>query len=140
MKVPNKILIDADAMVALVNPDDPSHAIAEKLGGEIDGRGVKVIISDPAFGEALTVISQDTSLEKAILFAERTLASSAEIVEVDSVLRRAGLDILKRQTSKNTRFTDCINMAVMKRERIDTIFSFDKHYKKNGFKRFGIDE
>jgi len=71
MKVPNKILIDADAMVALVNPDDPSHAIAEKLGGEIDGRGVKVIISDPAFGEALTVISQDTSLEKAILFAER---------------------------------------------------------------------
>lgn len=140
MNVPNKILIDADAMVALVNPDDPSHAMAEKLGGEIDGEGVNVIISDPAFGEAVTVIAQDTGLEKAILFAEKTLASSAEIVEVDSILRRAGLDIFKKQTSKNTRFTDCVNMAIMKEEGIDTIFSFDKHYKKNGFKRFGIDE
>ena len=54
-------------------------------------------------------------------------------------IRKKALDIFKKQTSKNSRFTDCINMAIMKEKGLDTIFSFDEQYKKNKFKRFGID-
>lgn len=134
-----KLFIDADAFVALVNQRDSNHLKATILGDEIKEQAIPLITSDPAFGEAITVISQDVGLSKAVSFAERTLAAPIEIIEVNAALRRKALDIFKRQTSKNSRFTDCINMAIMQEQGLNLIFSFDIQYKKNKFKRFGID-
>lgn len=134
-----KILIDADAFVAAVDTKDPNHQKAKEFSKQINGLGTLLITSDPAFGEAITVISQNVSLEAAVIFAERTLRSPLEIIEVDASLRRHALDIFKKQTSKNSRFTDCINMAIMEEKKLNTFFSFDVQYKKNKFKRFGID-
>lgn len=135
-----KLFVDADAFVALVRPDDSNYLKAKSLSEEISGLDVELITSDPAFGEAVTVISQKVGLREAIQFAEKILRDQIEIIEVDSSLRRSGLDIFKKQTSKNSRFTDCINMAIMQERGLDTIFSFDIQYKKNKLKRFGIDK
>lgn len=134
-----KILVDADIFVALNCEHDSSHKKAVLLNNLLSPE-VTIMVSDPAFGEAITVISQKAGLDKAIEFAEKVLDSQIDIVEVDAKLRRAALDIFKKQTSKNSRFTDCINMAIMKNEGIGTIFSFDEQYKKNKFKRFEIDK
>lgn len=134
-----KLLVDADAFVGLVNPYDSNHVKARVLRDRIKEASFSLITSDSAFGEAITVISQKVGLSEAIRFAEEGLASALEIIEIDANLRRIALDIFKKQTSKNSRFTDCINMAIMNEKGIDTIFSFDVQYKKNGLKRFGID-
>lgn len=135
-----KIFIDADAFVALNLEHDSNHEKALIVNQLVVKKGFLLITSDPAFGEAITVISQKSELEQAILFAESILSSDIEIIDVDLVLRMQALDIFKKQTSKNSRFTDCINMAIMKEKDLSTIFSFDEQYKKNKFKRFGIDE
>lgn len=135
-----KLLVDADAFVALVRPDDSNYQRAKNFADEIIALGFELITSDPAFGEAITVISQKVGLQEAISFAERVLHDPTEIIEVDAALRRKALDTFKKQTSKNSRFTDCVNMAIMKEKGVDTIFSFDIQYKKNKFKRFGIDK
>lgn len=135
-----KILIDADVFVAINCQQDSNHKRATTLNRNLPLKEIFLIVSDPAFGEAITVISQKAGISKAVEFAEKLLESEIEIIEVDSILRRHALDIFKKQKSKNSRFTDCINMAIMKNEEIDTIFSFDEQYKKNKFKRFGIDK
>ena len=133
------LLVDADAFVALSDPTDSSHKKAVEYKTSINAQKFSLITSDPAFGEAVTVLSQNAGLQTAIYFAEQVLKGDIEIIEVDASLRKRALDIFKKQTSKNSRFTDCINMAIMKEENFNTIFSFDKQYKKNKFKRFGID-
>jgi len=135
-----KLFIDADVLVALNDKSDNNHQKAVTLVSLVSVARTPLITSDPAFGEAITVISQNVSHKQAINFAIGTLSSQTEIVEVNSGLRQQGLEIFEKQTSKNSRFTDSINMAIMKNEKLDTIFSFDEHYKKNGFKRFGIDK
>lgn len=140
MNTVKKILVDADAFVALADSFDPSHAKAVSARDEINRQELILITSDPAFGEAITVLSQNTSLQTAVQFAEEILKGEIEIIEVDAALRKAALDIFKKQTSKNSRFTDCINMAIMKKLGLNTIFSFDIQYRKNKFKRFGIDK
>lgn len=140
MKDENIILIDADAFVALNYLDDPSHNRAVALSQELKDLNISLITSDPAFGEAITVISQRGGLDLAIAFAEDILSGDIEIIEVDSSLRRKALDIFKKQTSKNSRFTDCVNMAILKERGLQTIFSFDIQYKRNKFQRFGIDK
>jgi len=140
MKTASKIFVDADAFVALANPADSNNSQAIFFAKVITQNSFQLITSDPAFGEAITIIRQETSLKTAIEFTERILTDPILIIEVDSSLRRQALDIFKNQSSKNSRFTDCVNMAIMKNENLDTIFSFDEHYKKNGFKRFGVDK
>lgn len=140
MKNKKIILVDADAFVAINDEQDPSHQKAKRLVIDITTANLELFTSDPAFGEAITVISQNAGLQRAIRFAEEILTSQIEIIEVDAALRRQALDIFKKQTSKNSRFTDCVNMAIMKDKGMDTIFSFDIQYKQNKFKRFGIDK
>lgn len=135
-----KLLVDADAFVALNTIEDSSHAKAIELSSLVDEQAILLFTSDPAFGEAVTIISQKVGLNKAIEFAEEILASPIEIIEVDAKLRREALEIFKKQKSKNSRFTDCVNMAIMKEKGLDTILSFDRQYKVNKFKRFGIDK
>lgn len=139
MRTLNKLLVDADAFIALNDGTDANHSQALILWKVVSSKDFQLVTSDPALGEAITVISQNTKLKIAIDFAEATLATNIEIVEVDAKLRKQALNIFKKQTSKNSRFTDCVNMAIMRQEKFDTIFSFDEYYKKNGFKRFGID-
>ena len=134
-----KLLVDADAFVALNDQHDSNHERAVKLSTIITAQAIDILTSDPAFGEAITVISQHVGLNKAVDFAEGLLASQIDIVEVDARLRKEAFEIFKKQTSKNSRFTDCINMAVMREKGLTIIFSFDEQYKKNKFKRFGID-
>lgn len=135
-----KLLVDADAFVALNAIEDSSHAKAIELSSLVDEQAILLFTSDPAFGEAVTIISQKVGLNKAIEFAEEILASQMEIIEVDAALRHSALEVFKKQTSKNSRFTDCVNMAILKEKGLDTVFSFDKQYKSNKFKRFGIDK
>ncbi|MBI2326834.1 PIN domain-containing protein [Candidatus Curtissbacteria bacterium] len=135
-----KLLVDADAFVALNTIEDSSHSKAIELSNLVDEQAILLFTSDPAFGEAVTIISQKVGLNKAIEFAEEILASQMEIIEVDAALRRSALELFKKQTSKNSRFTDCVNMAILKGKGLDTVFSFDKQYKSNKFKRFGIDK
>lgn len=139
MNIVIRLLVDADAFVAINDGKDPNHQRVREFSALITAKDIELLTSDPAFGEAITVISQNAGLKKAITFAEEILRSQIEIVEVDSALRRKALDIFKKQTSKNSRFTDSVNMAIMNEKGIDTIFSFDMQYKKNGFQRFGID-
>jgi len=134
-----KLLVDADAFVALHDKNDPNFKLALKISQSIVNQKIPLITSDPAFGEAITVMSQNTSLKLAIEFAEDILASPIEIVEVDSGLRREALEIFKKQKSKNTRFTDCVNIAILENVGLKEIFSFDADYKKNGILRIGVD-
>lgn len=136
----NFLLVDADAFVAINYDADSNHSKAAKISSDIEKQYHTLFTSDPAFGEAVTVISQKAGFAKAIEFAQNILSSQIEIIEVDSHLRWAALEIFKKQTSKNSRFTDCVNMAIMKEKGIDTIFSFDRQYKVNKLKRFGIDD
>lgn len=134
------LLVDTDAFVALVDPIDPSHKKAVEINNAIKLQKFSLITSDPAFGEAVTVLSQNTGLQTAIHFAEEILKGDIEMIEVDAALRREALNIFKKQASKNSRFTDCVNMAIMKKMGLDMIFSFDIQYKRNKFRRFGIDK
>lgn len=50
---------------------------------------------------------------------------------VDEKIEEYALEIFAQQTSKNTSLVDCTNMAIIQRDGIDRIFSFDHIYGKN---------
>ena len=134
-----RILIDADAFVALNNPADSNHKRATIINNYLTSINVSFFTSDPALGEAITIISQKVGHQKAIYFTRDMFEDIIIIIETDANLRKKAFEIFKKQTSKNISFTDCVNMAILEREKLNEIFSFDSDYKKNGVLRIGID-
>lgn len=136
----NKTLIDADAIVSLRNSEDNGNNWAREISRFLDENQYRVYLTGFVYGEVLTVLSMQVGLENAIGIESFICDYGIIMIDVDEVLRKEGLKWFSKQTSKNSRFTDCVNMAVMEKYGIKYVFSRDAHYKKNGFVRLGIDE
>lgn len=136
----NIILIDADALISMAVENDNGHEWAKKIVGKLKNSWASLYLSSYAYGEVLTVVSMRIGLAEALRL-EKVIKKMSKlvIVDVDSELRESGLVWFSRQTSKNSRFTNCVNMALMEKLGIREIFSRDKHYKQNGFLRLGMD-
>lgn len=135
----SQILVDADALVGITDQHDGLHTWAVATSAFLERHGVAAAISNFAFGEAVTIISQRLGKRIAELTIEKIL-SSTSIIDATNGQRIAATKRFFSLKSKNTRFTDCINMVIMDELGIDTIFSHDLHYKQAGYKRLGIDK
>lgn len=134
--IPPKIFIDADAYVAIANSQDANHKLAIIIAKILAKKNIAIFTSNFAFGEAVTVVSQKVALETASRMGY-DIPKGVTIIDVNSLQREKALERFSQQTSKNTRFTDMVNMVLMDELGITTVFSFDKHYRKNGYKLLG---
>lgn len=128
------VLIDTDAVVALMNEHDANHQKAMEAANSLVKSSLLFIISNHVFGESLTVISKRIGHKEAVRYLHQVGNGLFEILRVNERLENLAFTIFEAQTSKNVSFIDCTNMAILTRYRWDTIFSFDRVYPKNGFR------
>lgn len=130
----NNIFIDTDAVIALAVIDDSNYNRSIDLQKIIDENKLKVFTSNFVIGEIVTVLSQRFGVEFASKIGKHMTDGGITIINVSESQMKDALGKFSQQASKNSRFTDMINMVLMDELKIDTIFSFDKHYSKNGYK------
>ena len=135
MNTPRKIFVDADAFVALAREDDTNHKQAVSSLQHLIKQSVVFTTSNYVFAESVTVISMRMGHAAAVRFIEAMQSDESNYLlqRTTDVIDEAAIRIFKEQTSKNTSFVDCTNMAFLKQFHMDAIFSFDGVYKKNGF-------
>lgn len=132
--MPNNIFIDTDAIVALARIDDTNHEKAVELQKSINKNEAKLYISSFAVGEIITVLSQKSSVNVAVKVGKEIMDGNIIVIYITNGQMKKALKKFTKQTSKNSRFTDIANMVLMDELKINTIFSFDQHYPKNGYK------
>lgn len=135
------VLIDADAFVALIKKNDNNHLKAREIKRLLTEENSNFYITNFVFSEIATVLSQRLNHKASVKFIDdlENENSNINVIKINEDINKLAIKIFKNQTSKNVSFVDCLNMAVMKKYRWGTIFSFDKTYKKNGFKLAGQD-
>ncbi len=116
-----KIFVDADAFVALAREDDTNHKRAIACLQNLIEQSVVFITSNYVFSESITVISMLKSHEAAVQFIEAMQSPESQYLlkRADEALEEKALQIFKEQTSKNTSYVDCTNMAFMRQLHID---------------------
>lgn len=134
-----KIFIDTDFLVALNDADDSLHTKAVRLLKIFSQKTTSAFLSINILLEALTIISQRLGKKRAIGLLDELRSGKYLVVDLDEDLVLAGEEIFRKAKSKNISYSDCLSFAVMKRHKIRFVLSFDVHFKKQGFKRFGID-
>ena len=130
-----RIFVDTDAFVALTIKTDANHQKATSLLHILVKKPVQFFTSNYVFSESITVISMRSDHGTAVKYIEdmTSFESPFQIERADEALEEEAMDLFKVQTSKNTSFVDCTNMAFMNHLPIDAIFSFDHVYKTNRY-------
>lgn len=136
MTAPLVIFVDSDIFVSALRKDDSNHQKAKNLYLRLEKLNVSFATSNYVFAEVITVISQKIGHNSAIEFINNMRSSDSlyNFIQVTLEIEEVAIEIFKKQTSKNVSFVDCTNMALVKHDNHDAIFSFDEIYKKNGFK------
>ena len=130
------ILVDADALVALVKSNEPNHKKALSISETLQKKGCTWYISPFTIGEIITVISHKVNQATAKKVLKELRRQNLNILALKEEYLHLADDWFHKQNKKGTSYFDCYNMALLERYRkqLDAIFSFDRVYKRNGFK------
>ena len=135
MNKPLKVVVDADAIIAQVNPYDHHHLIAGSISKYLIEMNAQLIYPSTAVVESNAFIqrplnSTASAYGTAVVFTN----PDVQIAEVNQKTLKNALKYFSPTTSKKNTLCDCIVAAVAEEQKADAIFSFDKFYKKKGFK------
>lgn len=128
------IFIDTGAFIAKYFNRDQYHQRAVEIWNRIGANGENCITSNFVLDETFTLLARRAGYEFAIQRARNIYASHAlKIIRPDEKDELSALDFFNKYADQDVSFTDCISFVLMKREKIDRAFSFDRHFQLAGF-------
>lgn len=133
------IFIDSDALFALNNEAEISHKVAQERLKTVFKETPTPYLSTNILIETITMISQRVGKAKAIILLEELRSGKYIVIHPSEDIVLQAEEIFKSIWSKNVSYSDCLSFAIMRSYGIQWVFSFDIHFKKQGFKRVGID-
>ena len=125
------IFLDTSFIVSYKIENDKHHEEAINLMKRIaNGKSGRPIISDYIFDETVTVVfSRSKKLSIALEMGDE-LKKSVEIIRIDESVFEDGWKIFKNQKNTKFSFTDSTTLALMNKENIKNIATFDEDFKK----------
>lgn len=121
------IFLDTSFICSLHLAEDSLHKKALAISQELAKQKVNLYISNFIVLEILTVLSQRKSRQLAVEFG-RSLKEEAviKIIRIDEILEEYSWQIFRKTKEKNLSFVDCSTLAVLGKEKIDYLITFDK--------------
>lgn len=118
------IVVDTNVICALYNPEDSLYKKAQRIKSLFTE--YKPIVSNFILLEAYTVLSQRISKEFAVSFGRRIKEKhSYAVAWINPKLEEEVWDIFASIKDKNFSYVDASILAVMKKEKINHLLSFD---------------
>lgn len=130
------IFIDAGAFVARHRLSDRWHKEAIAAWTNLESSGETIATSTATLYEALNLIGRYAGYEKVIWLAEQIFASKLKILRPTSDDELLALMFARKLVEHKIGFIDCLSFSLMKRYKITTALSFDRHFHYAGFELF----
>lgn len=97
-------------------------------------RGRSVVTSNHVLDELATALARRAGYQVAAdCLADIYAAGTIEIVQSTREDELEALRWMRKYSDQGVSFTDCISFAIMRRRRIRSAFTFDRHFRDAGF-------
>lgn len=118
------LFVDANFFCALYNDSDAHYSKAEAIATRLNG--FRLITSNFVLLETYTVLSQRASKKEAVAFGERLKKDSPyAIYWISKEFEEEVWRIFTSIKDKNFSYVDASILAIIKREKINHLLSFD---------------
>jgi predicted nucleic acid-binding protein len=124
------IIVDTSAIIAARNSDDKNHKIAIAIFEDIiDGIYGTPFISELILSEAISYAYLATKNKNIALdIAKFTQTKPLRLIYIGPSDIDSALELYQQYFDSELSFTDCTTIALMKRYRIEAIFTFDPEF------------
>jgi uncharacterized protein len=130
------VFVDTSAFVARNARRDPYSQVASKIW--LDLEDTPLVTTNHVVEETLTLLARRMDRALAADMADRIYASAKlDIIYTSQDDEHDALRYFRKFADQRVSFTDCISFAVMKRHRLHTAFTFDRHFLNAGFRVIG---
>ena len=127
-----RIFVDTSAFYALLDRDDKNHQKGKKAWREIMEGDSTLVTSNYILVETLALLQSRLGLEAVRGFQEDVVPIlKVEFVTPD--MHRAGTAALLSAGRRGLSLVDCVSFEVMRDLGIKVAFTFDSHFKEQGF-------
>jgi predicted nucleic acid-binding protein len=126
------IFIDTSAFLAILDADDDFHAEAKKAWGEVLLSGSPLVTSNYILVETSALVQNRLGLQANKVFQE-DIVPLLSIRWVDSGIHAAATGALIAANRNKLSLVDCISFEVMRLSSIKCAFTFDNHFREQGF-------
>ncbi|OGK50047.1 hypothetical protein A3A55_03740 [Candidatus Roizmanbacteria bacterium RIFCSPLOWO2_01_FULL_40_14] len=135
MSKPPRVVVDSDAIIAQTNPKDELHGEAMTISQRLADLNAFLIYPATTIAESATHMQRVlNSTASAIGTIQYMIEPTVFVAEVNQQTLKSARNYMNPRSSKKNTIFDAIVATVAEKYDADAIFSFDKFYKRNGFK------
>jgi predicted nucleic acid-binding protein len=128
------IFVDTGAFLARYVRQDSHHRRARRAWAEIERTQSRCFTSSFVLDETFTLLARRASYSFAADRARSLLHSAAlTVLRPDADDEEKAVDVFTRFADQQVSFTDCISFVLMRRNRLERAFTFDRHFGSAGF-------
>ena len=127
------IFIDTAAFLAVLNANDQFHQPAKRIWNEILSQDSSLFSSNYVILETTVLLQLRFGIEALRLF-ESDILPVVEIAWVDETIYKQGMSALLAANRRNLSLVDCTSFEIMRQIGLDAVFTFDPHFREQGFK------
>jgi uncharacterized protein len=127
-----RIFIDTSAFFALLDHDDTQHTVAKRVWEELLQGDRTLLTSNYVLVECFALMQNRLGLGAVRDFQE-SIMPLIQIEYVDLDMHRAGVSALLAASRRNLSLVDCVSFEVMRTLGIKAGFTFDPHFREQGF-------
>jgi uncharacterized protein len=126
------IFIDTAAFLAVLNANDQFHPPAKMSWKETLASDSNLFSSNYVILETTTLLQHRFGIEAVRLFTSDILPI-IEIAWVDEAIHRQGMSALLVSNRRSLSLVDCTSFEIMRQKGFDSVFTFDHHFREQGF-------
>ncbi len=126
------IYVDTSALLAILDQDDDYHEKAEKYWLGLLEKDEGLLTNNYVLVESIAIIQNRVGLKT----VRRMISELLPVIEVDWLgpeQHEAAINNVLTANRRNLSLVDCASFETMRRLRIETVFTFDDHFKEQGF-------
>ncbi|MCX6942019.1 MAG: PIN domain-containing protein [Verrucomicrobia bacterium] len=125
---------DTGGFFALLNADDPGHAVARELLCDQEIKRQRSVTTSWVVGETCTLLVARKRPHMVSRFLDHVQASKALwCVHPDESHFVQTAAFLRKHLDQGYSFVDCSSMVIMREMRLQTVFTTDRHFLEAGF-------
>ena len=126
------VFIDTSAFYALMDRSDSYHQSAGKLWADFLDKGYYLKTSNYVVVETLALLQNRLGFEAADLWS-RDVLGIVETLWIDKALHNLAFEIWFSLGRRKLSLVDCASFVIMRQDKIEKVFGFDKHFPEHGF-------
>lgn len=128
-----RVFVDTSAFCALLDRDDDNHAGARSAWTGILDTETVAVTSSYVLVETVALLQSRLGLEAVRAF-EDAMVPILHVEYVTGELHKLGMAALLVASRRRLSLVDCVSFEIMRRHGIDSSFTFDSHFKEQGFR------